>query len=323
MIIGSAGRPVGMVSIMVKRRLIIAIALGMGVVGAIVLVLSFMRDAHQVQTVPGRGEILYRGHPASYWREQMRPEGVDRPRVLVGAGDPDAMPVMAELLRDEDESVRIHAAHSLSTIGPKVREVLPRIHVALRDPVPQVRMYAAVALGGVPPQDDDDTVKPLAEALQDPEICVRIGAAKGLARMGPGARSSIPALEAALRDEDHYVAVQAALALYKIGGRIDRVLPVLIDGLKDPNSTRRKGAAQALKELGPNAEGAVPALINALADEENVVAVVDALGAIGPRAEKAVPALLVILNKQGRDRWWIDEALRKIDPVTADKVAAP
>ena len=52
--------------------------------------------------------------------------------------------------------------------------------------------------------------------------------------------------------------------------------------------------------------------------------VVEALGAIGPRAEKAVPALLVILKgRQGRPRWWIDEALRKIDPVTADRVAAP
>jgi HEAT repeat protein len=94
--------------------------------------------------------------------------------------------------------------------------------------------------------------------------------------------------------------------------------------LKDPNSTRRKGAAQALKELGSNAEGAVPALIEALADEEIVFEVVEALGAIGPRAKKAVPNLLVILKRfQGGTRWWIDEALRKIDPVTADRVAPP
>jgi hypothetical protein len=92
--------------------------------------------------------------------------------------------------------------------------------------------------------------------------------------------------------------------------------------LKDPNSTRRKGAAQALKELGPNAEGAVPALIDALADKENVFEVVEALGAIGPKAVKAVPALLILLeSRKGGIRWWLDEALRKIDPVTADRVS--
>jgi hypothetical protein len=47
---------------------------------------------------------------------------------------------------------------------------------------------------------------------------------------------------------------------------------------------------------------------------------VDALGAIGPKAQNAVPSLLALLKNRQGPRWWIDDALRKIDPVTAAKV---
>jgi HEAT repeat protein len=314
-------------TIMTKNRLAMLILLGTSAGGLIIFIFSSNRnDIPQESRAPARSQVSYQGHPASYWREQMRSDGslLTAPaKPLIGAEDPASIPVMAELLHDKDETVRQHAAQSLSTIAPLAREVLPDILASSRDADRSVRMYAALSLGSIRPLGDD-TIKPLVEALRDQEVCVRIGAAEGLARMGPGARSSIPALRAALQDEDQYVAVKSALALYKIDRQIDLAIPVLVEGLKDPNSSRRSEAAKALKELGPDASGAVAALIDATKDDRLVFYAVDALGAIGPKAQPAVPALLVLLKgTQDNSRWWIDDALRKIDPQTADKVGAP
>ena len=61
-------------------------------------------------------------------------------------GDPDAVPVLIELLKDDNSVVRQEAILILARIGPAARDALPALQQALKDPDEQVRARAITAL---------------------------------------------------------------------------------------------------------------------------------------------------------------------------------
>jgi HEAT repeats len=178
-----------------------------------------------------RGESTYQGRPTTYWREALIAEGrklegkprwydrwlerlgISRPGSFVDfhpgpemsdgvppvgsavnmfGSDPAAVPVLAELLRDEDARIRAAACHALARSGLAARHI----------------------------------VRPLAEALYDSEVGIRLEAVEALAAFGPEAKPAVPGLIHVLEDRpadgrlmEHRarVAVRAAaLALKKI-----------------------------------------------------------------------------------------------------------
>jgi HEAT repeat protein len=76
----------------------------------------------------------------------------------------------------------MEALQSLIVAGPDAAEATPRLASALEDRDPEIRVFSALALGGI----------------------------------GPEARPAVPALEARLKDEDADVRAAAAEALKSI-----------------------------------------------------------------------------------------------------------
>jgi HEAT repeat protein len=78
----------------------------------------------------------------------------------------------------------------------------------------------------------EPAVPALVGALTDPEVNVRIQAARALARLGPPAKDAVPALTKALDDPDIGVRQNAARALGQIGPDAKEAVPELIRSLK-------------------------------------------------------------------------------------------
>ena len=103
----------------------------------------------------------------------------------------------------------------LQGIGP---EAVPDLAEALRDPDWRVRWAAASALEYLGPEAAD-AVPALADALGDSHVEVRERVARTLALIGPEAVDAVPALMEALEDEEHNVRALSSVALVKITGK--------------------------------------------------------------------------------------------------------
>jgi len=105
-------------------------------------------------------EALYQNQPASYWSQKLQ-EPIQRKEVWQGhlkmlkdvdpaaalrQGDPEAVPILIELLKDDNSVVRQEAILILARIGGPARAAIPALQQALNDPDEQVRARATTAL---------------------------------------------------------------------------------------------------------------------------------------------------------------------------------
>jgi HEAT repeat protein len=190
---------------------------------------------------------------------------------------------------DPAPRVRAEAVSALAFFGASAVPVLTE---ALRDPDVQVRVGAARSLGQVGPSAGD-AVTALARTLRDPDSRVRFDTAVALGRIGSGARDAVGALGRALNDPAPEVRVGAAMGLGGMGAAAQEMVPALAEALRAGNAVLRISAASALGNIGPGARSAVPALLAALRDSNTSVrtTAAAALGSIGPSAREAVPEL--------------------------------
>lgn len=210
-------------------------------------------------------------------------------RILQRIGPP-AVPLLAELLRHESDSVRRGAVNELVDLAPHTKSVQP----ALR------------------------------RALRDEDVMVAGDAARALGALGARASPSVDALVQALTDEDPYLRIYAAEALAAIGPKAARAARALADALGDPVPGVRWAACEGLGSIGPAAKSAVPRLIAALQDEFLYVRIfaAGALGNIGPEARPALEALRAAATDpalQEEAEW----ALRRIAGARAPRPAEP
>lgn len=147
----------------------------------------------------------------------------------------------------EDAAVR-NAAHGLVQAG---RPALPGLIDVLRHGTPRGRKHAAFALGEI---GADGGRQPLAAALTDEDVHVRIAAAEAIGLLAPAAESR-DALLAALGDSASEVRFDAALSLVRVAVRGSRKLVAsavarLEDALYDSNRYVSGYAAEALERIG-------------------------------------------------------------------------
>jgi HEAT repeat protein len=225
----------------------------------------------------------------------------------------EAVPVLVESLRHEDDYIRRWSAAFLAELGyratgPEVGDALEPLTSALKkESTSGVRVSMIRALGEIvshlkeAPKAplDQELIRALIARLADVNDEVRRETTTSLGKIGAtwrgrGAiREAIPPLLEGLTKGRPFQG-QTASALGEIG-----YAPPLIDALKTAKSERvRAGAARAIVIIGPDALDHVPALMAAVKDPEPHVRheVVLALGAIGRPAAAAVPTLIGALD---------------------------
>jgi HEAT repeat protein/outer membrane protein assembly factor BamB len=209
---------------------------------------------------------------------------------------PPAIPLLAELLRHERDSIRRSAVNELIDLVPHTESIQPELRRALRD---------------------EDSI-------------VAGDAARALGALGKLASPSVDGLVNTLSHEDPYVRIYAAEALASIGPNAAKATNALAAALGDPFPGVRWAACEGLAGIGPAAQSAVPQLIEALEDEFLYVRIfaAGALGSIGPKAQSAQEALRAAANDPAL-RHEAEWALSRIggvksgEPVTSHVVPAP
>jgi HEAT repeat protein len=209
---------------MKKRLPIVQLAvggLGLVILGAAMWSGAGLRNAS--------GEHTFDGKPSSRWRADLRAELTDSNKqaqpvshALQQGSAAEAVPVLIDLLDDEDVKVRIVAAsflreHFTRKPGPEASAAVDPLIVCLRDEHPMVRRRSVQALG----------------------------------YLGPRASAAVPGLAALLKDQDEAVAVEATFALARMGSDAEAALPALQDACQDPRPVVQKGAALAVKAIAP------------------------------------------------------------------------
>ena len=200
-----------------------------------------------------------------------------------------SLPVLRRLLAPEYEDVHTVAFEIIRRIGPPA---IPLMVQMLRHPQDSVRRNAMDAFIDLAPHTE--SIQPvLRRALRDEDAVIAGDAARALGALGSRAAPSVGALVTTLSHEDPYVRVYAAEALASIGPGAARATQALAAALADPAPGVRWAACEALASIGPAAQSAVPQLIGALQDEFLYVRIfaAGALGRIGPKAGPARAAL--------------------------------
>jgi HEAT repeat protein len=238
------------------------------------------------------------------------------------AADPVARDVatraLAKGLSDREPAVRASVVWGFGELGKTGKVTLPpELFAALNDESSSVRQATFKALGAV--QFTPAAVPTLIEALGSRDRDARFHAAWLLGRLGPEAKSAVPAMLGILKepfdlnerkttrlvDWTGDSACSAARALGQIGATED-VIASLGEMLSSDVPERVSCAALGLRDLGPRAVAAVPRLIAAydkvLKSKQHVIAHINTLdytGRIAPKSASAPDAIAILRRRSG------------------------
>jgi HEAT repeat protein len=264
----------------------------------------------------------------------------------MGPAGKEAVPALAEKLKDPRPEVRQEAALALGAMPAAAVSVLPQIAAVIDDEHACVAAtFALGQIGQIPASvetkirsnansddkflstvsswtlarahpTDKELLREAAERLvgriTDEDPFVRVAAARALAALPPAPEITVPLFERALQNADETTTHYALDALASLGAP---AVPRLIEVLK--HKKLRSQASYILGETGPAAAPATESLAQLVKDDDLQVATeaIIALSKIGPGARRAVPALLRALQHEdcpnGRG---IIYALGKIGP---------
>ena len=212
--------------------------------------------------------------------------------LVQGAGR--SLPLLRQFLNRRDEDLQLKTLEIIRRIGPPA---IPLLVELLRHEEVSLRRSAVDALIDLAPHTE--RIQPaLRRALGDEDSLVAGDAARALGALRSRASPSVRALVKALSHEDPYVRIYAAEALASIGPKASAATRDLARAVGDPIPGVRWAACEALASIGPAAQSAVPQLIEALKDEFLYVRIfaAGALGSIGPKAQTAREALRAAAN---------------------------
>jgi HEAT repeat protein len=235
-----------------------------------------------------------------------------------------AVPVLIDLLRDEDCGISRGAAEAIGQIGPEAKDAASALW-ELVDKYPQSEEMGDYRLAL-------ELVWALWKIESERSAKLEV-ACKLAGNANPDIRShvmwlmwglgpeAIPRLVEGLDDSNAGVRSGALWSLGKLGEDEPGVVKYLIQGLNDPDPEVGGSAASALKKLGIKAKDAAPALAESLKEYPSSLKrtidvyregydyecskarlCIDALGAIGPdAADEAIPVYSLFLSAENVD----------------------
>jgi HEAT repeat protein len=244
----------------------------------------------------------------------------------IGTGAENAIQSLVDILQDQQQpaDLRYHAIVAIRSINAGLA-VKPLIQ-ALDDPDPGVRSQAALALGSTREKAHNTVAKLISLLETDPYEQVRGSAAEALGKIAPANPEVLSTLNKALEDRSWRVRRRAADALAKVGTGAKDAVPNLLKALDNQNYTLRSSAAKTLGLLGPEAITAVSDLQKALQENDNPFAqglAAEALGNIGVSDPATLETLIHALSHSSayvRDQAF--KAFHKIAIPMADQLLA-
>jgi HEAT repeat protein len=203
------------------------------------------------------------------------------------------VPVLRELLRDEDAQVRWRSARALGDYGPLAQDTVADVRQLLAEEDPIIRYHAAVALGRIGDRSDE-TLRALLSAVVGSDSRVARAAIAALRTLKPDPEQFMPIVQKILESDDQAVVVHALEALVDQGGA---AAPFLIEALKRTQTAYL--ACAAIEGIGPEAAATVPALtdlITKTSHSQLQIRALLALASIGPAAQSAAPKIVPLLD---------------------------
>ncbi len=190
-------------------------------------------------------------------------------------------------LADSVDEVRMAAATALVAEGVRAEGAITGVHAALHDSAhAHVRSHAALILGSLGPSAGEGAVPALIEALVDPVPQVRAYAAEALGKFGQAAVSAVPTIVSHLSDSSSNARLKMLEALFNIRAPDSVIVPAFRNALSDPEASIRAAAAYMLGGIRAAAAPALDALVVVLGDEDPTVRSA-ALRDLGDRARGA------------------------------------
>jgi HEAT repeat protein len=203
------------------------------------------------------------------------------------------VPILTEVTRSGELSLRIAALALLGRLGPEARESLPALR-SLEHESPEAAVRSAAG-GAIPSVACID-------ALNAKDAAVRIAAAEALGRLDWPATAGVPALIIALKDPETQVRIAAANALRtlaKMSGSAVTPLATSLTGEADAGV--RVAIIEALEAIAPGTPPVLDAHCNALHDPDPSVRTAAASFQKVPTDDSAISALESALGDPSDD----------------------
>jgi len=259
---------------------------------------------------------------------------------LVGVGNPGALKALIDQLSDSDKLVRDSAATAIATfttngapavpalmslvksesepfnsllalgfIGSPARDAVPIIMGRLRESVLQGNVLTALSGIG---SGDSATVTALIELIPTVEVGKKVQIVEALLKIGPPARSALPALSKLRDEETNILRLMAAMAIANIEQDLNNAFPVLIEALEG-----KLARSPSLTIYAPSEQSTLPHFIG-LAPQSAAAWYLAEMGSTG---KPALPYLEVALVAGDRQTKVL--AARAIWRIRGEAVAPP
>jgi HEAT repeat protein len=175
---------------------------------------------------------------------------------------PDYPPHLVSALTSDDDDYRNECSHALRFAGLAAAPLLEQL---LKDKQASVRKRAAWGFVTIASRYDPlpaSAIRALEGTLRDDDRNVVRSSILALAKLGGAAKSSVPLVAECLKHPDPEVRYSAADDLPTFGKAALAAVPSLVDALDDEDEDVRKQAARSLKELWALVEARIKAAEN-------------------------------------------------------------
>lgn len=204
-----------------------------------------------------------------------------------------AVPLLVELLKENDDDLKYEVQSGLSSMGPAAAEPLAELFAADQTN-PAVRQRAAKIL-----LDNDAqhhrAVPHLEQALKDADPNIRYTAALLLVKNDPYHPRAATLLRGVFNEGDSTQRA-AAVRLYPSLGLGDEAVDVLVQALQDDSQQVRQTAAYALSPYGGSLQSKFTEIVKLLNDKQTRLPALQVLNHMGPDAAPALPELVAMLK---------------------------
>ncbi len=173
---------------------------------------------------------------------------------MAGASASAHIPQITELLVSNNSKFRAIAAYTLGKLGEHAKPALPKLEELLNNKNPVIRSSSLKVMAKMGPNAKDQ-INNIIALLADQDRDVRGDAVFALGSIGSLNEDQLAKVASMLDDEDRKVRYKAVLAIGEIGTPASKYAPKVAGLLKDPDELVNKSAANVLAKLGPDAAG--------------------------------------------------------------------